>query len=244
VNFVLNRVSANGVRDTAFGTDGVVSTNLIPERGPDEFSFRHRHGRRGSRPMERSSPRVRPRVSSRSRVHLGDSGGGGGPTDPTTPAIAITGGVLVASGTGGADTITVRRTGQRRRDRDGEQSFASVRHGRLRRRRAPRRLRRDDRITVVDSLSTPVSRRVTIVGGPGNDTLTGNDGADLIQGGGGRRLARRRPGNDTLDGGDGTDFADGDGGQNTHISIEQFAGGGTVTASDRHRQPRADRDGY
>jgi Ca2+-binding RTX toxin-like protein len=38
----------------------------------------------------------------------------------------------------------------------------------------------NDRITIVDSLNSPVQRRVTINGGAGNDTLIGNDGNDSL----------------------------------------------------------------
>jgi uncharacterized delta-60 repeat protein len=151
------------------------------------------------------------------------------PTDPTTPSIAITGGVLVGRGTGGNDTITIRRTGSDdvivqingiSKQFDMDNFSGGVRlEG----------LGGNDRITVVDSLSTPVARRVTLDGGAGSDTLTGNDGHDSILGGAGDDTLVGGPGNDTLDGGDGTDFADGDGGSNTHRNIEAFAGGGGTT---------------
>jgi Ca2+-binding RTX toxin-like protein len=72
---------------------------------------------------------------------------------------------------------------------------------------------------------------VTVQGLGGNDTITGSDWDDSLDGGEGNDSLVGGPGNDTLNGGNGTDFADGDGGQNTHISIEQFAGGGGGTAS-------------
>jgi Ca2+-binding RTX toxin-like protein len=72
---------------------------------------------------------------------------------------------------------------------------------------------------------------VTVQGLGGNDTITGSDWDDSLDGGEGNDTLIGGPGNDTLNGGNGTDFADGGGGQNTHISIEQFAGGGGGTAS-------------
>jgi len=152
-----------------------------------------------------------------------------GTTDPTTPFIAIQNGVLVGRGTGGADTITVRRTGSddvivqingTSKQFDMDNFAGGVRlEG----------LGGNDRITVVDSLLTPVARRVTLDGGAGNDTLTGNNGADLILGGAGDDTLVGGVGNDTLDGGDGDDFADGGSGTNTHRSIERFPGAGTAS---------------
>ena len=152
-----------------------------------------------------------------------------GTTDPTTPFIAIQNGVLIGRGTGGADTITVRRTGGddvivqvngTSKQFDMDNFAGGVRlEG----------LGGNDRITVVDSLLTPVARRVTLDGGAGNDTLTGNDGPDSIFGGLGDDTLVGNAGNDTLDGGDGDDFADGGTGTNTHRNIERFPGGGTAS---------------
>jgi Ca2+-binding RTX toxin-like protein len=71
---------------------------------------------------------------------------------------------------------------------------------------------------------TDADDAVTINGLGGNDTLIGGSAADSLNGGEGNDTLIGNAGNDTLNGGNGTDFADGDGGQNTHISIEQFAG--------------------
>ena len=153
-----------------------------------------------------------------------------GTTDPTTPFIAIQNGVLIGRGTGAADTITVRRTGaddvivqinSTSKQFDMDNFAGGVRlEG----------LGGNDHITVVDSLLTPVARRVTLDGGAGNDTLTGNNGPDSILGGLGDDTLVGNAGNDTLDGGDGDDFADGGTGTNTHRDIERFPdGGGTAS---------------
>jgi Ca2+-binding RTX toxin-like protein len=70
---------------------------------------------------------------------------------------------------------------------------------------------------------------ITLRGMGGNDTLVGGETDDQLEGGEGNDSLIGNAGNDTLDGGNGTDFADGDGGNNTHISIEQFAGGGSAS---------------
>jgi uncharacterized delta-60 repeat protein len=135
-------------------------------------------------------------------------------------AIGIESGVLVGTGTDGNDTITIRRTlsddvivqvNDVSATFDMDDFPGGVRlEG----------LGGDDRITVVDSLLTPVVRRVTLDGGAGNDTLTGNDGADTLLGGVGNDSLVGGKGGDRLDGGDGNDTGDGGPGANTLVNIE------------------------
>jgi Ca2+-binding RTX toxin-like protein len=56
---------------------------------------------------------------------------------------------------------------------------------------------------------------VTIDGGPGNDTLTGTGGADVMRGGSGNDTLYGGPGNDDLDGGSGADNLHGQEGNDT-----------------------------
>ena len=96
----------------------------------------------------------------------------------------IESGVLVARGTAGNDTIAVRRTGiddviittngvNQTFDMD---DFTGVRlEG----------LGGGDRLTIVDPLTSPVTRPVTLDGGAGNDTVVTSTGSETIIGGAG-----------------------------------------------------------
>src|SRR5687767_9706508 len=86
----------------------------------------------------------------------------------------------------------------------------------------------NDRITMLDSLLTPVVRRVTLDGGAGNDTLTGNDGHDALLGGVGNDSLVGDSGNDSLNGGDGADVGDGGPGNDVLTNVETQPGAGSI----------------
>ena len=72
----------------------------------------------------------------------------------------------------------------------------------------------NDVITLVDSTGSPLPG-AELLGGDGNDTLTGGSGNDVISGQDGNDTLFGHAGNDTLYGGDGNDFVDGDQGTDT-----------------------------
>jgi Ca2+-binding RTX toxin-like protein len=97
---------------------------------------------------------------------------GPGSTDPTSPSIAITGGVLVARGTDAADTISIRRTGTDNvivtvnalsSEFDMDDFPGGVRlEG----------LGGNDTFNLIDPLATPVLRHTTVLGGAGDDSVS------------------------------------------------------------------------
>src|SRR5688572_10040970 len=105
--------------------------------------------------------------------------------EPRRLLAGIESGILVARGTEAADTISTRRTGaddvivttngvSQTFDMD---EFTGVRlEG----------LGGADRLSVVDPLTTPVNRPVTLDGGGGNDTMVTSTGSETILGGDGQ----------------------------------------------------------
>jgi Ca2+-binding RTX toxin-like protein len=71
----------------------------------------------------------------------------------------------------------------------------------------------------LNSFTAPIADNWTILGLTGNDTLTGNSLADIIEGGVGNDRLLGLGGNDILNGGDGDDFLDGGSG-NDYVSGE------------------------
>jgi Ca2+-binding RTX toxin-like protein len=86
----------------------------------------------------------------------------------------------------------------------------------------------DDDAAITPRLVTATTN--TIVGGDGNDRITGVDDADVFQGGAGRDFLRGGAGNDSLDGGAGRDTIDGGPGTD---GISGGDGTDTVTYEDR-----------
>ena len=106
--------------------------------------------------------------------------------DPTTPSIAITGGVLVGRGTGAADTVSVRRTGS-----DDVIVTINGTSGQFDMDEFPSGIRLqglggNDRLIVTDAMTAgSVTRQVTIDGGAGDDTTITAGGSETIFGGSG-----------------------------------------------------------
>jgi uncharacterized delta-60 repeat protein len=205
------RLNSNGAADDSFGAGGVTVLTFGAGESPslESVSGNRALVRRGLRPFGRGGVAF-------SQLDLGTVGA----SDPTAPSIAIQSGVLRGRGTAGNDVITIRRVGSdnvlvtinatsAEFDMD---DFAGGVH--------LEGLGGDDQITVVDSLLSPVARRVTLSGGAGNDTLAGKDGGDSLLGGDGNDFLTASFGNDTLDGGAGNDTADGGPGADTIRNAE------------------------
>lgn len=220
VDFAIQRRNADGGIDETFGNNG---TRLVdfPEPGSDPL-----RAERDLAPALALAPGGNIVLAGVSQVDIGGrtqiavarlQGDAGDPS-----------GVLVGRGTGGDDTITIRRTGiddvivqingtSQTFDMDNFRGGVRLEG-----------LGGNDHITVIDSLLLPVTRRVTLDGGAGNDRLTGNDGPDLILGRAGNDSLVGSYGDDTLDGGGGSDIGDGGPGNDTLVTIELQPGPGSI----------------
>jgi Ca2+-binding RTX toxin-like protein len=69
-----------------------------------------------------------------------------------------------------------------------------------------------DRLEILDALTSPLARQVTLDGGNGNDTLFGSEVDDVLRGGAGDDMVVGFDGSDALFGGAGNDFVQGSGG--------------------------------
>ena len=104
-----------------------------------------------------------------------------------------------------------------------------------------------DRLTI-DGAFGPIARKVTLDGGSGNDTLTGDSTDDVLRGGtgddgllglGGNDALFGGAGNDHLEGTSGTDFHDGGDGNDTLWADDGF-GGDTVLGGNGTDTARVD----
>ena len=90
-----------------------------------------------------------------------------------------------------------------------------------------------------DNISINDGIKVNIIGGEGNDTLSGANLDDTLLGGAGNDHLYGNNGNDTLDGGEGNDYLDGGAGDDTYVfakghgqdSISDQSGSDTINMS-------------
>jgi uncharacterized delta-60 repeat protein len=162
-DFVVVRFNADFTRDLTFSGDGEAYVHF-PETGAES------NDRLGAAALDPQGRIVLGSTSSDNDQRIAVARLLALDTDPTAPSIALSGGVLVARGTGAADVFTVRRTGaddvivtvnslSRTFDMD---DFTGVRlEG----------LGGDDQFRLLDPLTSPRIRQTTIVGGNGRDTL-------------------------------------------------------------------------
>jgi Ca2+-binding RTX toxin-like protein len=154
---------------------------------------------------------------------------------PDAGRIRISNRILIADGSWGAELITIQRTGvddvivrvnNVARQFDMDEFDVVLLRGN----------NGYDNIEILDPLTSPVVRKVTLDGGAGNDQLFGNNGDDVLRGGGGADglvgghgsdALFGGAGNDRLNGGPGLDFLDG-GDNDDSIDAPDSAGGDTV----------------
>jgi uncharacterized delta-60 repeat protein len=238
LQFGVARLNTDGTPDQSFGNGGaIVHTFGVGERASlDEVVGNSVLIRRSASPSSVDSG------TAFSRMDLGSGGGTSG------PSIAIEGGVLRARGSSGNDTISIRRSGgddvivtvnslSRQFDMD---DFTTV---------LLEGLGGNDVLRITDAMTAgAITRKVTLDGGAGNDSLTGNAGDDVLRGGdgadtliglGGRDALAGNAGNDRLFGGLGLDFLDG-GDNDDFIDATDSAGGDTVIGGNGSDTARVD----
>ena len=119
---------------------------------------------------------------------------------------------------GGRDTSEDDPDGER----GGQIDFGAISHGIELDLQEPG----DDSTATIDGEEYTVRGATDIVGGTGNDIITGNEQSNILQGGGGEDTLRGEGGNDKLEGGAGDDTLYGGAGKDT-----LDGGGGTDTLS-------------
>jgi uncharacterized protein YkwD len=118
------------------------------------------------------------------------------------PAVKFFNGILTVTGTSGADTLVVTRSGAAIAAEGQSFNAASV-----------------ARIVVTgqggnDTIHNNTGKPASLFGGFGDDTIAGGWGADRIYGGNGADVLKGNGGDDTIYGGGGIDAIDGGGGAN------------------------------
>jgi uncharacterized delta-60 repeat protein len=239
LQFGVARLNTDGTPDQSFGGgDGfVVHTFGVGERASlDEVAGNSVLIRRSFPPSSVDGG------TAFSRMDLGAGGGTGG------PSIAIEGGILTARGTSGNDAIAIRRSGgddvivtvnSLSRQFDMDDFTAVLLDG----------LGGDDVLRITDAITAgAITRKVTLDGGAGDDSLTGNAGDDVLRGGegldtliglAGRDALAGGAGNDQLFGGLGLDFLDG-GDDDDFIDATDSAAGDTVLGGNGADTARVD----